>query len=428
MYIEKNPWAILFLLLITTLGLFINGYRYGVADQAMYIPMIDRIINPYLFPGDYLFEEASEGYNLWIPAVAFLSRFIPKEWLFFTGYIITRILLFWSIYHISMNLFESRGAAFVGILFLLVRKPVGGTATSTQEVFFTLRSNAIPIALAFLIPYFRGRFILSAILCGITFVIHPITAVPVVILLVLRLIYDGFRRNRWLSLKAFGVFVLCVLPLFIQVFFISKTNSSDLSFFSKSDLQWMEIIRQRDSYIFISSWNKNVFTFLAFYSILFLIITFIQSLSQKKDIKISSLWSYLIILVCGVLFLIAYIFVQVYPLPLVVQLQLARSFFLIINMSMIYAAWMLWEESQKSFSSIYMAISIIVPICIAAMFISHSINQLILAGVTMIFWWICFHIKKLNYLIRIAFGLTWCFIVLYFREFFINALDLPLLR
>jgi len=100
--VEKNPWVILLIFLISIIGLFINGYNYDIIDHAIYIPMIDRAINPALFPNDYLFDEPSEGYNFWLPIMTFLARFFPLEWIFFVGYILVNFGFFWSIYHVSL--------------------------------------------------------------------------------------------------------------------------------------------------------------------------------------------------------------------------------------------------------------------------------------------------------------------------------------
>jgi len=117
----------------------------------------------------------------------------------------------------------------------------------------------MPLAVAFLIPYFRGRSILAAIICGVVFLIHPITAIPLICLLRFRLLIDTFRQGWRLTAKAFGVFIVCILPLIIRVFLIDRANPSNLSPFSRYDPQWLEIIRARDSYIFISVWNREAF-------------------------------------------------------------------------------------------------------------------------------------------------------------------------
>ena len=454
--LEKNPWALLFLLLISLFGVLINGYRYDVVDHALYIPMIDKGLNPALFPHDYLFDEPSEEYNFWLPTITLLARFLPLEWIFFLGYVLTRFGLFWAIYHVSLNLFGRRGAAALAVLLLLLPKSVGGTATATQDTFFTLRSTAMPVAIAFLIPLFRGRLVLAAIICGLAFLIHPITTIPLIFLLTFRLLVDGFRRNWRIPAKALGVFLLCILPLFVRVFMIARANPSDLSFFSRSDPQWVEIIKQRDSYIFFSVWGQDAFRSLAaYFALLIVILLFrrwyspaVNELNQsepyqeysRSHIREVDLWAYGVIIVCAGLFIAGGVFVEWYPLPLVVQLQVVRSSYLLVNLTIIYVAWLLWEGVSRSLKSLTVpshrlaahevvrqlvsaSIGAGIPICIATLFMTQSTHQLILGGVSIIFWWWCFHLNRLHVLWRLAGGLVCLVITLFFRGFFLRALD-----
>ena len=352
--IEKQPWVIVFLLLGSTIGLAINGYRYSFSDHAFYIPMIDRLVNPDLFLEDYLFDEPSGEYNFWIPAMAILAQVFPLEWIFFLGYILTRFALFWAIYHLSLNLFNSQGAAVLAVLFLVTPKSVGGTATATQDIFFTLRSTAMPMAVAFLIPYFRGRFILAAIICGIVFLIHPITAIPLICLLGFRLSIETFCREWQMPAKALGIFTVCILPLIIRVFLIDRASHSDLSPFSRSDSQWLKIIKERDSYIFISAWNREAFLSLIAYTVILLVILLYRHKRQSDNctntnntaFSQTNFWAFGVVIVCAGLFCIGSVFVEWYPLPLIVQLQILRGLHLIVNLSIIYAAWLLWEGFQ----------------------------------------------------------------------------------
>jgi len=467
--IEKQPRVIVFLLLISAVGLLVNGYRYGFNDHAFYIPMIDRLVNPDLFPRDYLFDEPSGEYNFWILAMATLARFFPLEWIFFLGYILTRFALFWAIYHLSLNLFNSRGAAALAVLFLVIPKPVGGTATATQDIFLTLRSTAMPLAVAFLIPYFRGRSILAAIICGVVFLIHPITAVPLISLLGFRLLIETFCQSWRLPAKALGVFTVCILPLVIRVFLIDRASHSDLSPFSRSNPQWLEIIKERDSYIFISVWNREAFLSLVAYTVILLAILFFRH-RRPSDTHTSTnstifpqtnFWAFGVVVICVGLFFIGSAFVEWYPLPLIVQLQILRGLHLIVNLSMIYAAWLLWEgfqHYQKSRSPIstlasqptnqpikfYFAFRVACPFVgslagaliialVASLFTSGSHHQLILGSVTLVCWCICFHFARLSpapkrrtlftWISLIIGSVIWLSVIWAFRRFFAEALS-----
>jgi hypothetical protein len=273
---------------------------------------------------------------------------------------------------------------------------------------------------------------------------------------------EGFRQNWRSSAKAFGVFLICIFPLLVRVFLIEHANPSDLNFFSRSDPQWIEIIKQRDSYIFFSIWGRDAFLSLAtYFAILLAILLFrrwynVNELNKSEqrqeysgnNIRESDLWAYGVIIVCAGLFIIGGVFVEWYPLPLVVQLQVVRSSYLLVNLAIIYVAWLLWEGAQRSrkylaipatiyslthprplprgeFIRRFLGSSIgkVIPVFIATLFMTQSTNQLILGSVTLFFWWLSFHLERLHFLLRAAIGLAWLVIILWFRGFFLEALD-----
>ena len=71
------------------------GYRYGVSDQAFYIPAIQRQITPTLFPHDAPLIDAQAGFTVVDELMATLSSStgIGLAGLFFGGYLLT-VLLF----------------------------------------------------------------------------------------------------------------------------------------------------------------------------------------------------------------------------------------------------------------------------------------------------------------------------------------------
>src|ERR1700682_892941 len=60
----------LFLATVTTLGILINTYRFGIWDHAVYVPVVERLAHPNLFRSDYLFRVPMGDYALWYPTVA----------------------------------------------------------------------------------------------------------------------------------------------------------------------------------------------------------------------------------------------------------------------------------------------------------------------------------------------------------------------
>lgn len=345
MIIEKKWWAYIFIALICTAGIFINGYKYGTRDSILYIPIIEKAANPELFSEDYLFEEPSHSYSLWFPAMSAFVRFFPTETVFFAGYILCIFALYLAVYHLSLNLFNSRPAAFLALLILVNCRFVGGTTITTFEIVHTVRTPALPFAIAFFIPFCKGRLVLSAVLAGIAFVIHPITALLCVCLLFYRSLISGLNSGFWEFIKPVGVFLAIITPLLVQIFLVSHASVSELNFFSIQDSAWNQIIRARLPYAFLSNWKDWEWRIVFHYLLVLLTILAVRGAIghfRQKDTT-----AYDVILANVFLFSICAIFVDLYPVPLLVQLQVSRAFCFVIYFFIIYAAWLLWDGFEK---------------------------------------------------------------------------------
>ena len=102
--LEKNLTIQLVLLAAPFCGILLNGYEYGTQDHEHYLPEIIHWLDPSYFPGDYLLDEPSGESTLWIPAMAYLCRWLPLELVCFAGYLAFQYLLFWAVYHLALNI------------------------------------------------------------------------------------------------------------------------------------------------------------------------------------------------------------------------------------------------------------------------------------------------------------------------------------
>jgi len=365
--VSENLLFYCFLFLATSIALILNGYRYGVSDQAIYIPVIHKILQPDLFKNDLLFEQPSGEYNLLMPVVALLSKIFGLQWVFFIGYFLSFFGVFWVVYKLTYVLSGERGAAYLAALFLLISLGVAGTATSTMESFFTLRSTAMPFALAVIYYFVERRFMRAGIFAAISFLIHPMTVLAPLAVLFLYLLVNTHSIG-WRSVaKVFGVFFLLISPLFIRVIFF-ESNPRDLSFFTLASKEWLDILHGRNGYTFPSKWGDGVWAHLNMYACLFAIaMIFRVGLPMLKNSrayrKVSGfflehpensaskytskelLLAYAF-LVSSAFLGIAYLFGEVLPLPLIVQLQVARGLYLVYYLAVVYIVCLFWEAYQ----------------------------------------------------------------------------------
>src|SRR5689334_8859825 len=96
----------LFVLLATANG---AGYRYGVADEAFYIPAITRLLEPGSFPRDAAIIDAEGRLMVFDETIAFLARTtgLSLETLFLAGYLLTLALLWAAVLLIGTRVYHN---------------------------------------------------------------------------------------------------------------------------------------------------------------------------------------------------------------------------------------------------------------------------------------------------------------------------------
>ncbi len=356
--LNQSLWTCLFILAATVLAIVLNGYRFGINDQALYIPWINKFLQPELYKHDFLFSSPQDELTLVLPLIAKISSVISMEWLFFVGYVLSLLGVNWAIYKIAYSVTNSRTTGIFAVIALLLFIKVGGTATSTFDHYFTLRSTAMPFAL-FVIYYFIERKYIYASLCGsIGFLIHPLTILMPISAVFLYLLIN-IRWSTWLTFaKPLMIFFLLTCPLTLKFLFF-QDGSDGGNILSFASPQWLEILHKRNDYLFPSLWEGDEWFHLIIYSCLILIsiwtnvggpifreinqtgvdapvqrfAKFVGRLRVRNDEKLIKLS---FIAFVSLLFLVlAYLFADVYPLPLTIALQFSRGLCFLYYIAMI---------------------------------------------------------------------------------------------
>src|SRR5918994_6249204 len=155
-----------------------GGYRYGVGDQAFYIPAVTQHLNPDLFPRDRALLHAQDRFMLYDDAIAAFVRAtgVSVQAVFFTAYLIGLALLFGAIVAISRGMYQTwLGVAMFAALMTL-RHRITQTGANSLESYFQPRMLAFAIGAWAVAAYLRGRVAPALALVGLAFAIHPTTA------------------------------------------------------------------------------------------------------------------------------------------------------------------------------------------------------------------------------------------------------------
>jgi hypothetical protein len=397
------------ILVVSAISIFINGYQFGVSDQLLYIPVIHKILDPGLYQNDMLFEQQSGYYTLFLYITAYLTKIFGMEWTFFILYFIATFILFFSVYKISISLFRSEWTGYIAIALCFLTRPIGGTAAGGTP-FLTLRTFALPVTLLAVWLFFERRYVWTAIVSAIAFLIHPLTAIAPIMAIMGYIVFNFKTIGKINVIKSLSAYALTMLPLLLKVLISEQTNYNDLSLFSAAPKDWLDILKMRNTYTFPSMWKVEDWKFTISYPVLFIFSFIFSGIKPRFE----AIW----LVGAGLLtLLISYVFGDLYPVPLVVQLQMARGIFMITFISLIYSAYVLYR-----FSTGHAIISRLV-IILSGIGIASLNTNLIIAGIAaLIIAVVSERVKYLNFLGFVPFIV---YLYLNLKKFRIN--DLPIL-
>lgn len=173
--------ALWLLLLTTAFGVLVTangaGYRYGVSDQAFYIPAIDLAQAPSLFPRDRVLLVPQARLTVLDEALAWLGTTsgLSLDRLFFLGYLLTIALFVAGAALIGDRLYVSRWSTAALVMALTLRHRIARTGVNTFESCFHPRVLTFAIGLLAVGLYLRGRRGAAAALAVVSCLVHPTT-------------------------------------------------------------------------------------------------------------------------------------------------------------------------------------------------------------------------------------------------------------
>ena len=155
-----------------------GGYRYGVGDQAFYVPAVVQHLDPNLFPRDRHILHAQDRFMLYDDAFAAVSQATgaPVPVIFFGGYLAGMVLLFGALVAIGGVLYQSWwGVAMLAALMTL-RHRITQTGANSLEAYFQPRMLAFALGAWAIASYLRARNVAAMALLAAAFALHPTTA------------------------------------------------------------------------------------------------------------------------------------------------------------------------------------------------------------------------------------------------------------
>ena len=312
------------------------GYRYGVSDQAFYIPAILRAVAPDLYPRDGALIDAqaqlmvSEEITGWI-----LTRTgLPLEPLLLVGHVVGLGLLFSAGWLLARRLSASRWTAAAACLALTLRHRITETGANTFEGYYHPRGLAFAVGAWAAVAVASHRLGWAWALVVLATVLHPTTGLWWAIFLLGASIALGTRRERRLLAVAAGVAAALTLAAAATGLANARLQAMDAA--------WIRPFASKD-YVFPTAWPLG-----AWLANLSLPIVVAGVWQWRVRRRVAARWEAAV--VAGVALLTATFLASlpfiVMRLALAVQLQTSRVFWLIDLFAVLSAVWAVSEAAR----------------------------------------------------------------------------------
>jgi hypothetical protein len=338
------PWswgllAGLVFVLVATLNA--GGYRFGVGDQAFYLPAIQRHLVPDSFPRDRLVIDDQDRLNVFTRAAAGVLRAtgLPQPAMWAGIYLLTLGLLAGGAVAFGRALGLSAWATVALLAALTLKHRVGLTGVNTLEGYAHPRMLAFAVGLWGVVWVLRARPILAIGAVAAAFVIHPTTALWFGVWIGVALLIAE-RRARPLLLTAAALVVAAAAwavgwgPLNPQ--------------WVRMDPEWLGVLGTKD-YLFATAWPADMWLVAALYvAAVGGVYAMRRALGAVRPRELA--------IVAGLLALVA-LFLGSLPLiamrmALVVQFQISRVFWMLDLTATAYVVWALADSRPNRSSAI----------------------------------------------------------------------------
>lgn len=342
----------------------INQYTYGLYNHFITIPFIKSIIDPSLYPHDFLIAEKKYFYTYFNSGCALLVKTMGTSLpaLFFSLYCLSLYATLIAFFKIALALYPKKEVAYFSVIFLIFSfTTLAGMRT--VESLFLERTFVMPMLLFAFYFFLRKKVAWAYALSGIAFLFHPLSAVYALACLFTCSVFS-IKEIGWKNLAlSLAVLVVLVSPI---LYLKAQNPAPSLGLFSV-DPAWLELLRLRSGHhLFPTQWSPLLLAQSALFLAGFgLCRSHRPEAWSHKTVMLTSAAA-LMMCVAGTLF------TEVLPISIVIQFQLFRSFVLLVFFAIIYYANFFYEES-KTRTGLVMKAAVL--FCFAAAFYSGSLSK-----------------------------------------------------
>jgi hypothetical protein len=252
-------------LLLLTLWLLMHGYHGLTGDAQIYAFQALARIHPQLANDLYLQNTSQDHFTIFSPFYAWFIRLLGLE---NSARLLTMLSAAWLLtaaWSFACAL-TSRDAAWLAVAFLLI---IGGDYGGAgvfhfSEDFLTARLPAQALVITAIACHFRGMKRLGLLLAVGALCVHPLMALPGLLLLICLLLPGR------LSVIGTIAGLLTVLGIAVGAVFLPALSHA----LPVMDTAWLDVVRERSQFLFLQQWslrdwevNTQPFIYLGFTAI-----------------------------------------------------------------------------------------------------------------------------------------------------------------
>lgn len=309
-----------------------GGYRYGVSDQAFYVPAVVQHLDGSLFPRDRALFHAQDRFMLFdnVAASVVKTTGLPLATLFLVLFGLGLVLHFAAAIALGRLWYRSSWSVAALLATLTLRHRITLTGTNTLEGYLQPRSLAFALGLWALVFFLRGRSMIPLALVATSGALHTTTAMWFALWLGLAIAVAEPRSRRPLAFAA----AIAVGGALWALWFGPMRNE-----LQRMDEGWVSVLNLKD-YLFPTEWPWSAWLINLSYPI-------IMWTGYRMRVTRSLVSAREGALVFGALAL-TFFFLLSLPLvamrvALAVQLQVSRVFWMLDLMATLYLVWIAVE-------------------------------------------------------------------------------------
>ena len=169
---------VLFLILLTVGAFCLHGYHPWAEDAAIYLPVVEKLLNPHLFAFNPQFFESHASLTLYPQLIANSVRFshLPLAYALLLWQGISIFLLLYACWELAERCYPREISCYAGVALVaaLLTLPVAGTALYIMDQYLNPRNLTAFVGVLAVVKLLDRKYVATVALLMFAMVIHPL--------------------------------------------------------------------------------------------------------------------------------------------------------------------------------------------------------------------------------------------------------------